>query len=40
LAEKGQVNLAFAETFWSPGFGMLIDRFGIPWMVNTNPANA
>jgi PhnB protein len=36
LAEGGKVNMPFAETFWSPGFGMLIDRFGIPWMVNTN----
>lgn len=40
LAENGQINLAFSETFWSPGFGMLIDRFGIPWMVNTNQPNA
>jgi PhnB protein len=40
LAENGQVNLAFSETFWSPGFGMLIDRFGIPWMVNTDQAAA
>jgi PhnB protein len=24
----------FAPTFWSPGFGSLVDRFGIPWMVN------
>jgi PhnB protein len=36
LAEGGKVNMPFAETFWSPGFGMLIDRFDIPWMVNTN----
>ena len=38
LAEGGQVVMAFGETFWSPGFGNLIDRFGIPWMVNTVPA--
>jgi PhnB protein len=29
--------MAFAETFWSPGYGSLTDRFGIPWMVNTIP---
>ncbi len=23
-----------AETFWSPRFGMCVDRFGTPWMVN------
>ena len=24
----------FEETFWAKGFGMLIDHFGTPWMVN------
>ena len=36
LVEGGQVTLPLAETFWSPRFGMLVDRFDIPWMVNTN----
>ena len=22
------------QTFWAARFGMLVDRFGIPWMVN------
>jgi PhnB protein len=35
LAENGTVQMAFAKTFWSPGFGMCVDRFDIPWMVNT-----
>jgi PhnB protein len=35
LAENGTMRMAFAKTFWSPGFGMCVDRFGIPWMVNT-----
>jgi PhnB protein len=34
LAEGGTVVMPFAKTFWSPGFGMCVDRFGIPWMVN------
>jgi PhnB protein len=34
LAEGGTVKMPFQQTFWSPGFGMLKDRFGIPWMVN------
>lgn len=34
LAENGAVRMPFQQTFWSPGFGMLIDQFGIPWMVN------
>ncbi len=38
LVEGGRPTMPFAETFWSPGFGGLIDKFGIPWMVNTIPA--
>ena len=34
LAEGGDVEMPFAETFWSPGFGVCVDRFGTPWMVN------
>lgn len=34
LAEGGSVTMPFQQTFWSPGFGMVTDRFGIPWMVN------
>jgi PhnB protein len=35
LAQGGTVSMPFEETFWSPGFGMLTDRFGTPWLVNT-----
>ncbi len=38
LADGGEVTMPIAETFWSPRFGICTDRFGIPWMVNTNPA--
>jgi len=34
LAAGGTVKMPFSATFWSPGFGMLVDRFGVPWMVN------
>jgi PhnB protein len=34
LAENGDVTMPFQQTFWSSGFGMCVDRFGIPWMVN------
>ena len=34
LAEGGTVTLAFGKTFWSEGFGMLVDRFGVAWMVS------
>ena len=33
LAEGGQVQLQLTNTFFSPCFGMLTDRFGMPWMV-------
>ena len=34
LADGGQVTLPAAATFWSPMFGMCVDRFGTPWMVS------
>jgi len=34
LADGGEVTMPLAETFWSPQFGMCVDRFGTPWMVN------
>jgi len=34
LLDGGQVTMPFGKTFWSKGFGMGTDRFGIPWMVN------
>jgi PhnB protein len=34
LAEGGTVKMPFSETFWTKGFGMLVDRFGTPWMVS------
>ncbi|MCB1502090.1 MAG: VOC family protein [Bauldia sp.] len=40
LAEGGTVTMAMAPTFWAKRFGMLTDRFGIPWMVNCDAAPA
>ena len=34
LSEGGSMNMPFGKTFFSKGFGMCIDQFGIPWMVN------
>ena len=34
LAVGGQVTMAFQKTFWTDGFGMVVDKFGVPWMVN------
>jgi len=37
LADGGEVRAPMAETFFSPAFGMCVDRFGIPWMVSADP---
>ena len=34
LAEGGTQIMPIAETFWAHRFGMCVDRFGTPWMVN------
>lgn len=34
LAQNGTVQMPFQPTFWAKGFGMLIDQFGTPWIVN------
>lgn len=34
LAENGSVRMPIQETFWATRFGMLVDQFGIPWMIN------
>lgn len=39
LAEGGSVVMPFQKTFWSAGFGMCVDRFDIPWMVNCTKAS-
>jgi PhnB protein len=34
LCQGGSVNMPFGKTFFSRGFGMGTDQFGIPWMIN------
>jgi PhnB protein len=34
LSEKGMVLLPVQETFWAIRFGMFVDQFGVPWMIN------
>jgi PhnB protein len=38
LAENGTVQMPIRETFWALRFGMLVDQFGIPWMINCGKA--
>ena len=34
LAQDGRVVLPLEKTFWAERFGMVVDRFGIPWLIN------
>jgi PhnB protein len=38
LADGGTVRMPMQETFWAARFGMLVDRFGTPWMINCERA--
>jgi PhnB protein len=37
LADGGQVQMPLGETFFSPAFGMVADRFGVSWMIMATP---
>ncbi len=34
LAEGGKIMMPIEKTFWADRFGMLVDQFGTPWMIN------
>jgi PhnB protein len=34
LANGGQVRMPLEKTFWAERFGVVVDRFGVPWIVN------
>jgi len=36
LADGGEVQMPLSKTFFSPAFGMVTDRFGVPWMVHVD----
>jgi PhnB protein len=38
LAENGTVEMLFQQTFWTECWGMLVDKFGTPWMINCGQA--
>lgn len=38
LAENGTVQMPIQETFWAHRFGMLVDQFATPWMINCEKA--
>jgi PhnB protein len=34
LAKDGRIVMPLGKTFWAARFGMVVDRFGIPWLIN------
>ena len=38
LSENGTVQMPIQKTFWAARFGMLVDQFGTPWMINCEQA--
>jgi len=38
LSAGGNVTMPMAKTFWAERFGMVTDRFGIPWLIDCPPA--
>ncbi len=38
LVANGTVRMPLQKTFWAVRFGMLVDQFGVPWMVNCEQA--
>lgn len=40
LAEGGQVAMPLEKTFWAETFGVVIDRFGLSWMIGGGTPSA
>ncbi|NMF00208.1 VOC family protein [Aneurinibacillus aneurinilyticus] len=39
LQEGGQIIMPLQETFWSPSYGQVTDKFGVTWQISTRVAN-
>ena len=39
LASGGRVVMALEQTFWAARFGHVVDRYGIPWLINCESAD-
>jgi PhnB protein len=40
LSDGGRIDMPLQKTFWSPCFGVLVDRFGVPWEITCDAAPA
>jgi PhnB protein len=38
LSAEGMILVPLEQTFWAARFGMVVDRFGVPWMINCEEA--
>ena len=38
LSEAATIQMPLQKTFWAERFGMLVDQFGTPWMINYEQA--
>jgi len=38
LSAGGKITMPLSETFWAQKFGMFVDKFGTPWMINCEKA--
>jgi PhnB protein len=40
LSPGGRIIMPLEKTFWAERFGMVVDRFGIPWLINCEAEEA
>jgi PhnB protein len=40
LAQDGRVVMPLEKTFWAERFGIVVDRFGIQWLINCETASS
>jgi PhnB protein len=40
LSDGGSISVPFEKQMWGDEFGMCVDKFGIPWMINVSAASA
>ncbi len=38
LARDGRIVMPLEKTFWAARFGQVVDRFGVPWLINCEGA--
>ncbi|WP_101844507.1 VOC family protein [Halobacillus sp. Marseille-P3879] len=39
LKDGGEIGMELQETFWSPAYGQVTDKFGVSWQISTEQSN-